>query len=728
MTSFVQKQVRKVTKSSEVKDEMLMIMGPHQNWEQYLVPAPYTVKILANILRISLNQDFSLENKPPKGGFKKMKHPGSFRASLVQVAGDGYKAFNTAQKSMDEIRLKCHQMPDDFKEALGILFHGSPEDVEDMLHIPLGKIEEAAHSCKTLAEEVGDRFDDVQDLTQELLEVCTSNQGHYEDAAKQAEARARIKAKRMERLKKREKMQEEQFEKMKKDLDTADERYKEAMDSIPGGWEVIGMNFVDGLLKTVNNVLDPIGTIAGYFEDDDDDEGGEEEEEGTVKKSKPAMAEKGMIDLVKDASKIQSIPEGLKEFFPTEKNPETKKSERKLVFKNESEKALIHLLTQINEVKTSVDGAEPKREDNLNLKNKTAKVVTDLIGFIEDLQEKAKNMNDSDADPVELHANLLNLWTAAGRVETLVNNRTKEPPLGTSGPNAKNAKPKMTSRAQAKSAGQSAVESAKFKVSQSKEYLADTRQGFKDAQTLYFETCDRMDEVIEQLQIAKDEKIEFDKIKKVLTAGIKALGELREQWAKLVTFFQMVRNLIKVSLHGAVDKFLQYARTGEEKRIGGMTLSKLHQDMVYNNSFKAIKIAYLVEHISTAYVNMSSTHITHRMAGLAKILGYDAEKEKDKIEAEMQKINDGCDEAQKQIKVQIAKEKRDYMANIGKRVNKIQRELDATLPNPPEEVMKAIENSGKELRKDLIEDKGLEADDDEGIEDDDFLDMSELFD
>jgi hypothetical protein len=35
-----------VTKSSEVKDEMLMIMGPHQNWEQYLVPAPYTVKIL----------------------------------------------------------------------------------------------------------------------------------------------------------------------------------------------------------------------------------------------------------------------------------------------------------------------------------------------------------------------------------------------------------------------------------------------------------------------------------------------------------------------------------------------------------------------------------------------------------------------------------------------------------------------------------------------------------
>jgi hypothetical protein len=43
------------------------------------------------------------------------------------------------------------------------------------------------------------------------------------------------------------------------------------------------------------------------------------------------------------------------------------------------------------------------------------------------------------------------------------------------------------------------------------------------------------------------------------------------------------------------------------------------------------------------------------MAGLAKILGYDKETEKGKIQAEMQKINDGCDEAQMQIKVQLEK-------------------------------------------------------------------------
>jgi hypothetical protein len=62
-------------------------------------------------------------------------------------------------------------MPDDFKNALRILFHGSPQDVENLLHISLSKIEEAAHSCKQLAEEVEEKFDDVQDLTQELLEV-----------------------------------------------------------------------------------------------------------------------------------------------------------------------------------------------------------------------------------------------------------------------------------------------------------------------------------------------------------------------------------------------------------------------------------------------------------------------------------------------------------------------------------------------------------------------------
>jgi hypothetical protein len=40
----------------------------------------------------------------------------------------------------------------------------------------------------------------------------------------------------------------------------------------------------------------------------------------------------------------------------------------------------------------------------------------------------------------------------------------------------------------------------------------------------------------------------------VLTAGIRAMGSLREQWAKLVTFFQMSRTLIKGEFQNQAEK------------------------------------------------------------------------------------------------------------------------------------------------------------------------------
>ena len=60
-------------------------------------------------------------------------------------------------------------------------------------------------------------------------------------------------------------------------------------------------------------------------------------------------------------------------------------------------------------------------------------------------------------------------------MENLVQKLTDEPPLATSGPNAKRARPKLTSREQAKNVGQIAVENAKLKVENSKQYLNQTR-------------------------------------------------------------------------------------------------------------------------------------------------------------------------------------------------------------------------------------------------------------
>ena len=61
-------------------------------------------------------------------------------------------------------------------------------------------------------------------------------------------------------------------------------------------------------------------------------------------------------------------------------------------------------------------------------------------------------------------------------------------------------------------------------------------------------------------------QIDFEKTAEILRRGILAFNNLREKWAKMVEFFQMVSNLIENSLNESVDSFLQYSEQTKTKR------------------------------------------------------------------------------------------------------------------------------------------------------------------
>ena len=49
----------------------------------------------------------------------------------------------------------------------------------------------------------------------------------------------------------------------------------------------------------------------------------------------------------------------------------------------------------------------------------------------------------------------------------------------------------------------------------------------------------------------------------VLIKGMKALAEVREQWGKMVRFFQMLSNIIKCCLHSSLTDFVEQAESGK---------------------------------------------------------------------------------------------------------------------------------------------------------------------
>ena len=64
-------------------------------------------------------------------------------------------------------------------------------------------------------------------------------------------------------------------------------------------------------------------------------------------------------------------------------------------------------------------------------------------------------------------------------------------------------------------------------------------------------------------------KVDFEKIRETLKKGIIAFAELRDQWAKMVQFFQMTSNIIDVCLNKSVKKLTEQVEVAGNRTLAG---------------------------------------------------------------------------------------------------------------------------------------------------------------
>ena len=168
------------------------------------------------------------------------------------------------------------------------------------------------------------------------------------------------------------------------------------------------------------------------------------------------------------------------------------------------------------------------------------------------------------------------------------------------------------------SAAESAVESARFKIAEATGLLE--RQ-----ENRYDETCKELKESNKELSKALQslaefcpEKIaDFDQIRETLIKGIKALASVREQWQKLVEFFQFISNIIKVCQKESLSSFIEYAKVGQERVLAiGYSSTDFMRDVIYEQVSQANSASYVVWSIANTYVEISRNHLMSRVASL----------------------------------------------------------------------------------------------------------------
>ena len=695
----IDKAIASINKGSDKKEEMKIMMAPYASWDQFLAPAPMSIALLGQLILVSAESDFSLQDKKNEIRFKLLKYPDSFRACLVQVSNKGWGAFNKAHTNMDQIRLHSGNVDGHVRTAVKFLLQGQPQEIELMLPNALKSIENIADECVTLATSVEKEFVDVMELVAELLEACTRAKGQYEEDLKEMEIAIQVAQQNRKSIEQAQKEAEKKREEMMRQMKDAEKDYKEAMESVPSTGDLVGLAATEmllGVVKSVSNVFTgglanvlsgggkKSSQVTGTFEAQSDSSDSDSSKRyGAIQN---ALSLVGKIEI--ETAKIKELATGIKS--EGRKEPEWDKID------DEARKIKRMLETYI---KRDI----PKTACN---KDRVTKLCTDGMQICKTLLELKKAMNKDEEDVEEVMSRAEELSTAAETVSEGLK-------IALGGNTLENKSPRQAKQEIPQSQDddglvKSALQNARFKTESAKQNLKETRAIYEKSCQDVDEKMKQMGEVLAELAGLQPKKIGLETIRKTLIKGMHALGELREQWGKLVKFFQMLSNLVKCCLQSSLKEFVSTSSMQMQLTERGMAMSDTMRDVLFEQAFKANQIAYVVNSISSVYVEVSDKHLMDRITCLGKLIALDPDQDRQEIMMKREELNQGCQEAQEAIKRIANQKKKEIEEAFDKRIGRIEHEVEALMPPMAEAEIKEIQEQVKTamtVRKAAIEEE-----------------------
>lgn len=687
--------------SGEDKNETaLLMMSPSMNWAEFLIPAPMSIALLGQLMLIAGEKDFSLESQKPKDGFQFIQHPRSFRACLVQVSNAGWRAFNEAHKNMDTIRLYSAKVPGQVKKVVRTLVSGSKEDVKDILPIELRKIEKNASESLELAKAVESKFENVMHLTGELLEVSSAAKGHFQKTQEELQMKREIALTKEKSVREEIERAKEEQDKLTKQVKEAKAQWEKAVDSMPSGWDLVGMQFVEGITKAFTSAAETVISAVAT--------------RGMNSSSAPSHADP---NLRVDPSEKQSAKRVSK--LPTQA---LVKAERMKVFSAKLVEVLATFQDKSNGGEPAKDIKKTRLEmeslqkdwsteqeskddqEGLKLLSRGLEICMEAEKELEDL-----NLSNDKMKKIAKRASKLkdDIFKFCTKVQTKVqtNSFYTKPPR-----QARNmADP---AKSASSSAANMAVESARFKIAETRGLLEKQEMLYDEGNKQLKESNKELSKVLQSLVEFSPEKIaNFDQIRETLIKGIKALASVRERWQKLVEFFQCITNIIKVCQKESLTSFVEYSKVAQERRLTkGYTDTDFMRDLIYEQVSQANKTSYVVWSISNTYVEVSRNHLMSRLASLGHLIALDPEKDRATIEAKRIELLEGSQEAERAIMQLVSEAQNTFHEKVGERIKQFEEEMEKVLP--PEDparikeindsVAKAVKEADEELSADCF--------------------------
>ena len=191
------------------------------------------------------------------------------RATLAQVANDMYNALMGAHTAMDQIQLAVQQIPTHVKTILKLLSSASDAMIKSMLPRTLDSIGRLANESATVANATLVRFNLLQDLLGEIIELSASTRAENENDIITLNRQKNESLADQKILENTLKTIEEQYAQSKIEVENARKNYADAMEKLKeSNMPILESNGNPGfnLLKTVVDfVTNPIETVGNFL-------------------------------------------------------------------------------------------------------------------------------------------------------------------------------------------------------------------------------------------------------------------------------------------------------------------------------------------------------------------------------------------------------------------------------------------------------------------------------
>ena len=598
---------------------------------------------------------------------------------------------------MDIIRLYSAKVPGQVKKVVRTLVSGSKEDVKDILPIELRKIEKNASESLELAKAVESKFENVMHLTGELLEVSSAAKGHFQKTQEELQMKREIALTKEKSAREEIERAKEEQDKLTKQVKEAKAQWEKAVDSMPSGWDLVGMQFVEGITKAFTSAAETVISAVAT--------------RGMNSSSAPSHADP---NLRVDPSEKQSAKRVSK--LPTQA---LVKAELMKVFSAK----LVEVLATFQDKSNGGEPAKDIKKTRLEMESlqkdwsteqeskddqEGLKLLSRGLEICMEAEKELEDLNLSNDKMKKIAKRASKLKDDIFKFCTKVQTKVQTNPLYTKPPRqARNmADP---AKSASSSAADMAVESARFKIAETRGFLEKQEMLYDEGNKQLKESNKELSKVLQSLVEFSPEKIaNFDQIRETLKKGIKALASVRERWQKLVDFFQCITNIIKVCQKESLTSFVEYSKVAQERRLTkGYTDTDFMRDLIYEQVSQANKTSYVVWSISNTYVEVSRNHLMSRLASLGHLIALDPEKDRATIEAKRKELLEESEEAGRAIKQLVSEAQSTFHKKVAERIKQFEEMEKVLPPEDPariKEIDDSVANAAKEADEELSAD------------------------